>query len=160
MSRAYPRERWGSLRWKDEETKPSTSCKTSSTCRAGTFTWIYVQLHCTAPCVNHLQLFSIVSGSLKDFVKISYPQLRWTRSCVWRPHSCTCRYHMISKRLRMYLYFSFWWNCQYDLFFAQINFPQIMWVLVLTARRQLQWEFSNVCVARKTTSTIGSQRWI
>lgn len=44
------------------------------------------------------------------------------------------------------------------LFFAEINFSQIMWVLVLTARRQLQWEFSNVFVVRKTTSTIGSQR--
>merc|ERR1719400_1866558 len=35
---------------------------------------------------------------------------------------------------------------------------QIMWVSVLTARQQLLWEFSNVCVVKKTTTTIGSQR--
>lgn len=39
------------------------------------------------------------------------------------------------------------------------NFSQIMWVSVLTARQQLLWEFSNVCVVKKTTTTIGSQRW-
>ena len=34
-----------------------------------------------------------------------------------------------------------------------------MWDLVLTVRQQLQWEFSNACVVKKTTTTIGSQRW-
>ena len=33
-----------------------------------------------------------------------------------------------------------------------------MWDLVLTVRQQLQWEFSNAYVVKKTTTTIGSQR--
>ena len=34
-----------------------------------------------------------------------------------------------------------------------------MWDLVLTVRQRLQWEFSNAYVVKKTTTTIGSQRW-
>ena len=33
-----------------------------------------------------------------------------------------------------------------------------MWDLVLTVRQQLQWEFSNAYVVKKTTTTTGSQR--